>query len=193
MGQHSTDAKLDLIGKQMEDNLKEVRENVGQLREYMDKLGEERKQGLDSFREDTNRKFETVDVDMWAQKKDIEMLEKRTADVEEWSTEIQEILKTSLDQQSKLREKVSNFEGRSRRNNIRMRGLKEGVEGDLVTEYVYKLIHKELELAPKPQPNKPPRAIIVNFLRFDVKENVLRTAWRMPVEVEGRRVTFDHD
>ena len=48
-------------------------------------------------------------------------------------------------------------------------------------------------LAPKPQPNKPPRAIIVNFLRFEVKENVLKTAWRTPLEVEGHRVTFDHN
>ncbi|KAG7453592.1 hypothetical protein JOB18_012826, partial [Solea senegalensis] len=104
-GQHSMDAKLDLIGKHMEDNLKGVRENVGQLREHMDKLGEEMKQGLDSVREDTTRKFETVDVDMRAQKKDIEMLEERTVDVEEWSTEIQDILKALLEQQNKLREK----------------------------------------------------------------------------------------
>ncbi|KAJ4934667.1 hypothetical protein JOQ06_007452 [Pogonophryne albipinna] len=47
--------------------------------------------------------------------------------------------------------------------------------------------------APKPQPDKPPRAIIVNFLRFEVKENVIKTAWRTAMEVKGRRVTFDHD
>ncbi|KAF3854204.1 hypothetical protein F7725_022259 [Dissostichus mawsoni] len=48
-------------------------------------------------------------------------------------------------------------------------------------------------LALNPQPDKFPRAIIVNFLRFEVKENVIKTAWRTVMEVEGRRVTFDHD
>ena len=55
-------------------------------------------------------------------------------------------------------------------------------------------------LAPKLQwnnktnkPNKPPRAIIVNFLKFEVKENILKTAWQMSVEVERWRVTFDHN
>ncbi|KAG7512220.1 hypothetical protein JOB18_023123 [Solea senegalensis] len=87
------------------------------------------KQGLDSVREDMTRKFEIVDVGMRAQKKDIEMLEECTFDVEEWSTEIKEILQASLEQQNKLREKVSELEGGSRRNNIRLWGLKEGVEG----------------------------------------------------------------
>ena len=184
-GQSTIDAKLDKIGKKME-----------------------MKQGLDSLREETKTKFESVDVDMQAQKKEIDTLEERTVEVEEWTTEVQDILTASLDQQTKLQEKLSDLEGRSRRSNIRIWGLKEGVEGDSVDEYVDKLINKELgmsedikldiqranrALAPKPQPNKPPTATIVNFLRFEVKENVLKTAWRSQLEVECHRVTFDHD
>lgn len=207
-GQHNMDAKLDKIDKQMEENLKGVREEMGQLREHVDKLGEELKQGLDGFREEANRKFEMVDVELRAQKKDIGILEERTVEAEEWSTEAQGILTAALEQQIRLQEKLTDLEGRSRRNNIRIWGLKEGLEGDSVSEYVDKLIHKELgmsddvkleiqrahrALAPKSQPNKPPRAIIVNFLRFEVKENVLKTAWRTKVEVEGQRVNFDQD
>ena len=69
------DAKLDKIGKQME----------------------EMKQGLDSLREETNKKFEAVDVDMRAQKKEIDILEERTVEVEEWTTEVQDILTASLE------------------------------------------------------------------------------------------------
>lgn len=108
------DAKLDKIGKQMEDKLIRVYENVGPLREYMDKLGEETKQGLASFPEVPKRKFKTVDVDMRAQNKDI----KDTVEMEEWCTEVQEILTALLEQQIKLPDKVSDLEGRSRRNNI---------------------------------------------------------------------------
>ena len=95
------DAKLDKIGKQMEDKLIRVYENVGPLREY--KLGEETKQGLASFPEVQKRKFKTVDVDMQAQNKDI----KDTVEMEEWRTEVQEILTALLEQQIKLPDKVS--------------------------------------------------------------------------------------
>lgn len=33
-------------------------------------------------------------------------------------------------------------------------------------------------LALKPRPNKSPSVMINNFLRFEMKENILRTAWK---------------
>uniref|UniRef100_A0A3Q2XDV2 L1 transposable element RRM domain-containing protein n=1 Tax=Hippocampus comes TaxID=109280 RepID=A0A3Q2XDV2_HIPCM len=178
--------------------------NVNSINVKLDRIVkqmEEMKQGLENLREETNRKLESVNAG-------IRTLEERADEVEEWSTEVQEILTVSLEHQRKLQQKVADLEGRSRRNNIRIWGLKEGVEGDSTTDYVDKLIHKELgisediqleiqrahrALAPKAQLNKPPRAMIVNFLRFNIKENVLKTAWRTPLQVEGNRVTFDHD
>lgn len=71
-----------------------------------------------------------------------------------------------------------------------------------------KLIHAELglmedvkleiqrahrALAPKPRPNKPPRAIVVNFLRFETKESILRAVWKKEIKVKWHRVTFDQD
>ncbi|KAJ4939319.1 hypothetical protein JOQ06_028769 [Pogonophryne albipinna] len=132
--QHNMDAKLDQIGRRMEENLRGVREEMGQLREYIDKHGEDMKQRLDSFREETNRNFETAEAEMRAQKKDMEILEERTAGVEEWSTDVQDIITASLEQQTKLQDKLSDIEGRSRRNNIRIWWLKEGIEGDSVSE-----------------------------------------------------------
>ena len=46
-------------------------------------------------------------VDMRAQKKEIDILEERTVEVEEWTTEVQDILTASLRQQAKLQEKLS--------------------------------------------------------------------------------------
>uniref|UniRef100_A0A3B5AS13 L1 transposable element RRM domain-containing protein n=1 Tax=Stegastes partitus TaxID=144197 RepID=A0A3B5AS13_9TELE len=208
MGQNNVDAKLDKISKQTEEIWRGAREDMGQLREFMEKLGEEMKRGLESYREETNKKFETVDVEMREQRKDIELLEQHVMEGEEWSTEVHDIIKISLEQQRKLQEKVTDFEGRTRRNIVRIWGLKEGIEGDSVQEYVDKLIHRELGLAEdvkleiqrahralalKPPPNKPPRAIIVNCLRFDIKESILRSAWIKEVKVDGQRVTVDQD
>ncbi|KAK5906551.1 hypothetical protein CesoFtcFv8_004487 [Champsocephalus esox] len=79
--QHNMDAKLDQIGSRMEEHLRGVRDQMGQLREYMDRHGEYMKQGLDSFREETNRNFETAEAEMQAQKNDMEILEERTAGI----------------------------------------------------------------------------------------------------------------
>ncbi|KAF3847278.1 hypothetical protein F7725_020306, partial [Dissostichus mawsoni] len=124
--------------------------------------------------------------------KDIEILEERTAGVEEWSTDVQDIITASLEQQTKLQDKLSDIEGRSRRNNVRIWGLKEGIEGTRSPSTSTDSKGAQGTCS-KPQPDKFPRAIIVNFLRFEVKENVIKTAWRTVMEVEGRRVTFDHD
>ena len=64
---------------------------------------------------------------MRAQKKEIEILEKRTVEVEEWTSEVQDILTTSLEQQIRLQEKLTDLEGMSRRSNIQIWGLKEGL------------------------------------------------------------------
>ena len=81
---------------------------------------------------------------MRAQNKVIEIVEEGTVEVEDWTSEVQDILTTSLEQQSRLQEKLTDLEGRSRRSNIQIWGLKEGVEGDSVADYVDNLIHKEL-------------------------------------------------
>lgn len=53
--------------------------------------------------------------------------------------------------------------------------------------------HAHRALAPKPAQNKNPRAIIVNFLQYQQKEDILKKAWQTKIEIEGKRVTFDHD
>jgi hypothetical protein len=77
---------------------------------------------------------------MRAQNKVIEIVEEGTVEVEDWTSEVQDILTTSLEQQSRLQEKLTDLEGRSRRSNIQIWGLKEGVEGDSAADYVDKLI-----------------------------------------------------
>ena len=207
-GRQNMETKLDKISKQMDDALKGVRDEMARLREEMGQIRTEATQSLDSCREETRNRIAAVEMDIRDQRKDMGLVEERIGETEEWNTEAQDFITTLIEQQSKLQEKLTDLEGRSRRNNIRIWGVKEGLEGDSAKKYIEELIDKELDVpgggelqiqrahrapAPRPAENKPARAIIVNFLSFDVKENVLKTAWKKSVQVAGQRVTFDHD
>ncbi|KAK7878792.1 hypothetical protein WMY93_030902 [Mugilogobius chulae] len=48
-------------------------------------------------------------------------------------------------------------------------------------------------LAQRPGPGTSPRSIIVNFLQFEVKEMVLRLAWKAKIMLNNKQVFFDHD
>ena len=76
-----------------------------------------------------------------------------------------------------MQEKITDLEGRLRRNNIRIFGLPEDTEGSSATIYLEQFLKAELELpegtnlqiqrahlalAQKPIPNAAPRSIIAN-------------------------------
>nr|XP_015818022.2 LINE-1 type transposase domain-containing protein 1 [Nothobranchius furzeri] len=105
--------------------------------------------------------------------------------------------------------RVEDFENRSRRNNVRIIGLKEGVEAPgNVDKYVTEILAKALELSgsefeikrahcspvPMPEPNEPPRAIFVRFLRSSAREKVLRVAReKRGVDWQGVKLSFFED
>lgn len=60
--------------------------------------------------------------------------------------EAKEVLLTALKTQRSLREKVTDSEGRSRRNNVCIFGVPEGAEGDSVPRFVESLLRRELAL-----------------------------------------------
>uniref|UniRef100_A0A096MGI2 L1 transposable element RRM domain-containing protein n=1 Tax=Poecilia formosa TaxID=48698 RepID=A0A096MGI2_POEFO len=90
-----------------------------------------------------------------------------------------------------LYERIDDQENRARRKNIRLVGLKEGKEvGMPLAKYVQKILCDGLELngddyeierchrspGPRPDPNQPPRIILVRFLKYTARENVLAAA-----------------
>lgn len=93
---------------------------------------------------------------------------------------------------AKLRSRLTEMEGRSRRNNVRLIGLPEGIEGPRPSEFFPKLLQDvfgpdtfpsppELDrahrsLAPKPGPGGKPRPVIICFHRYNNKELVIREA-----------------
>uniref|UniRef100_A0A674P7S6 Transposase element L1Md-A101/L1Md-A102/L1Md-A2 n=1 Tax=Takifugu rubripes TaxID=31033 RepID=A0A674P7S6_TAKRU len=84
----------------------------------------------------------------------------------------------------KLKAKTADLEGRSRRNNVRIIGLPESIEGPRPTQLLGEetlpkppvLDRAHRSLAPKPKQGERPRPVIIRFHDYQTKERVLREA-----------------
>uniref|UniRef100_A0A087XD28 L1 transposable element RRM domain-containing protein n=1 Tax=Poecilia formosa TaxID=48698 RepID=A0A087XD28_POEFO len=109
-----------------------------------------------------------------------------------------------------LRAKVVDLEGRSRRQNIRIVGLPEHIEGPRPSSFFSKLLTEVLgkdtlpsppeiarahrTLAPKPAPGSRPRPVILRFHRFQEKDLIIREARkRGALSYQGHRIRFYDD
>lgn len=118
---------------------------------------------------------------------------------------------TLADSNAKLKAKAADLESRSRRNNIRIIGLPESIEGGHPTTFFSELLHSILggevlpslpeldrahrSLAPKPKTGEKPRPVIIRFHKYKVKEKVVLEARRRRGELlyNGRPVTIYED
>lgn len=109
---------------------------------------------------------------------------------------------TLADQHAKLKAKVLDLEGRSRRNNIRIFGLPEMIEGPqpstFFTELLMEVFSASLFTSPpeldrahraltaKPKPGERPRSVIIRFHKFQTKELVIREAHKLRGKLQYR-------
>lgn len=117
---------------------------------------------------------------------------------------------TELQQENKrLWAKLSDLEGRSRRNNIRILGIPEGEEKGRPTQFVSKLIPKllgDINFAkpvvidrahriqqPKPPEGSRPRMIIARVHLTQEKEKILWLGRQCLMEYEGNRILIFPD
>lgn len=144
--------------------------------------------------------------------KRLEEMERNMVGKEKWDIGVRDAIVQLLDNQRQLQEKVTDLEGRSRRNNIRIYGIPENIEGTSMLRYVESMMISELgdgvdlgseknlgierahrALGVQPPPGAPPRSTVVRFLKFNIKEQILRAAWKKPVYIKEKRIFFDHD
>lgn len=142
----------------------------------------------------------------------MEDFERSMAGSEKWDIGVTDTLIQLLKNQEILQAKVTDLEGRSWRNNIRIYGVPENTEGTSMNCFIEDLIMRELgdnlglsmgkelgierahqALAPKPPTGVSPNSIVVRFLQFTTKEKVLQAAWKKTMYVQEKRVYFDHD
>lgn len=104
--------------------------------------------------------------------------------------------------------KLADMEDRSRRCNVRVIGLAEGIEGSNAVQFLTNSLpewfpslvdcrgeimraHRIYGDNNKIRPG--PRTMIFNVLRFTTCQNILRAAKKDPVTIEGRRIRFSPD
>lgn len=166
------------------------------------------KQEFNNFRTETNQKVQSVASDVCNHGIRLTEVEQRVEETETANTELRDALLDSLKQQKLLQDKVTDLEGRSRRNNIRIYGIKEGTEGTSMLAFIDNFLKTELALdstadlqiqrahrsiGPKPQDEAVSRSILVNFQRYDTKDKILKKAWSKKITCVGKPVTFAHD
>lgn len=109
----------------------------------------------------------------------------------------------------KLWQRIENYENQSRRNNVRLVGLKEGKEaGSNMNDYVRKILRdgfkldgEEFEIershrngGPRPDDNAAPRIILVKFLRYTAREKALAAAKKIKgLKWEGCTISMFED
>ena len=179
-----------------------------ELSTFKEDIKTELKRELEDFSWDINRKLTDTAKELATHTERIEAAETRLCEMESWNMEANDALLQSLKQQRVLQDKLTDQEGRNRQNNVRIFGLKEGVEGSSVTEYIEHLLKQELSLpadtdlqiqrahralVPKPGSDKPARSVVVNFLQYTVKERILKEAWKKRIQHQGRALYFNHD
>ncbi|KAK1885755.1 LINE-1 type transposase domain containing protein 1 [Dissostichus eleginoides] len=116
--------------------------------------------------------------------------EERLGDTEDRTARLERSVAFLLHQGAKLAAKCEDLESRSRRNNVRIHGIPEGSEKNDTIGFISGFIRSSLQipaevdirierahrsLLAKPKENTaPPRAIIVCFLDYRVKEQVIK-------------------
>ncbi|KAK7944441.1 hypothetical protein WMY93_000169 [Mugilogobius chulae] len=190
-----------------EDQLTTAKAIMG-LTNTITEMKNELKQELSNFKMDINQKLLNINADIRNQGTRLTEAEQRINELEAVNMDLRGALRHSLTQQKILNSKVTDLEGRSRRNNMRIFGIKEGAEGTSMVKFVNNFLKTELalgedmdlqiqrshrSLGPKPRDNQPARSILVNFQRFDIKDKVLRAAWSKKITYEGKAVSFAND
>lgn len=181
-GEQASDASLDLI-------LRELRE----------------------FRRDNGMQLQGIQEDINKTNKRVEEAEERIQEAEAKIQANEEAVAEMLKLHIEMDTKLTDLEGRSRRENIRIHGVKEGSEDDApsVAVFVERLLKLKLEipdsleirverahraLVPKPPPNAPPRSIVAKLASYRTKEEILKLAWqKRGFEYQGNKVNLDHD
>lgn len=177
--------------------------DMASLQVILQELREFRRENADTLRE--------IREDIKATNSRVDEAEIRISETEERVQGLEEATRELLKLQAKLDNKLTDQEGRARRENIRIHGIEEGSESNSTSmiTFVENLLRDNLELpatddlkierahcalGPKPPADAPPRSIVVKFSSSKTKEEILKLVWRKKGFLyQERRVFVDHD
>lgn len=183
-------------GIQRADSMADIQTVLREIREFR----RENSESLKEIKEDIRRANSRIDE-----------VETRVVESEDRIQNIEGATLELLELQKQFGARLTDQEGRLRRENVRIHGVKEGAEenAESVIAFVEKLLREKLELPPsfefgierahralasRPPRGVPPRSIVVKFRSYRSKEEIIKTAWQKKgFMYEGKKVFLDHD
>lgn len=167
---------------------------------------------LRGFRQENKEQLTTIKEEIRKANVRISEVEERLENTEERTQNVEDVLAELLKIHERMDDKLMDMESRSRRENVRIYGVPEDSEKDSesMIEFVRTLLkeglglddtetHLQIErahrsLGPQPPKDAPPRSIVVRFLSFKLKEEILRKAWKSKGFLWcEKRINLDHD
>ncbi|KAG5280126.1 hypothetical protein AALO_G00085250 [Alosa alosa] len=140
-------------------------------------------------------KLDTIQSKVEDQERRVLSLESNANAVSESIGALETSCSALANENAKLQAKVLDLEGRSRRNNIRIIGLPESIEGSRPTEFFAGLLVEVLgeqvltstpeldrahrALTSKPSPGEKPRSVVICFHKFQTRDLVIRESRKM--------------
>ncbi|KAK7940305.1 hypothetical protein WMY93_003631 [Mugilogobius chulae] len=158
------------------------------LSDFREMIKNDIKSQLDELSTNIDQKLQAAASQIEEATRRLEEVEKNAAGAEKFDLAVRDVLLELLSNQRDLQSKMSDLEGRSRRNNVRIYGVPENAEGTSMPRFVENLLMTELATT-----RCTPRSTVIRFLRHTTKEKVLQAAWKKPMYVQNKRVFFDHD
>ncbi|KAG1928315.1 LINE-1 type transposase domain-containing protein [Pimephales promelas] len=161
------------------------------------------------FRRETADGLNGIREDLRTTNVRIDEAERRIAETEERVLNTEEITRELIKLHKRIEERQIDQEGRARRENIRLHGIKEGAEKNVesVGSFVEVLLREKLELPPEyqlnlerahralgppPSEDAPPRSIVAKFSSYKCKEDIIKKAWeKKGFLFEGKRLQRD--
>ena len=142
---------------------------------------------IKEFRRETANSLNDIKEDLRKTNRRSDEAERRIGDTEERVQSVEEVACELIKLQRQLQEKQPDQEGRNRRDNIRLHGIKEGAES--MSRVVEGLLREKLELPLSYQLN-----VELKLLSFKCKEDIIKKAWeRKGFLLDVQKVYGDHD
>lgn len=164
-----------------------------------------------NFRQDVKEQREDTKGEISKTDTRLDEVGARILENEERLQKTEEAISKLLNMHKQTQLRLTNQERCLRRENVRIYGVLEGAEGEpkAMIQFVEKLPRENLDtdneknmvierahraLIPKPPPGAQPRSILMKFLNYRMKEEVVRQAWQKKSYTwDNYKISIDRD
>lgn len=173
----------------------------------IDALSTSLRSEISSVRQELKSSIEPLQRTVDAHEGTVRELERAATDHSARLSELEATVSMLTTQVKRLDDKCEDLESRSRRNNIRVMGVPEGLEGPRPTDFIAQLLQDLLgleekplldrahrTLREKPKEGSPPRPFVVRVHFYHVRSLILQRAGEMsPLLHQGKRISVFPD